>query len=123
MITTQNNQIENIMTSTLSKIKNMIDVNTVIGSPLSVGEDTTIIPISKVTLGFMVGGGEYSESNPKKAENLPYAGGSGGGMCLTPVGFLVSKGGDFSLVKIDDASENKWIDLINTAIGVIGRQQ
>ena len=123
MITTQNNQIENIMTSTLSKIKNMIDVNTVIGSPLSVGEDTTIIPISKVTLGFMVGGGEYSESIPKKAENLPYAGGSGGGMCLTPVGFLVSKGGNFSLVKIDDASENKWIDLINTAIGVIGRQQ
>ena len=123
MITTQNNQIENIMTTTLSKIKNMIDVNTVIGSPMNISEDTTIIPISRVTLGFMVGGGEYSESSPKKAENLPYAGGSGGGMALSPVGFLVSKGGDFSLVKIDNSSENKWIDVINTAIGVFGRQQ
>lgn len=88
--------IENIMDSTLSNIRTMIDVNTIIGSPIVTG-DTTIIPISKLSFGFVSGGGEYAEkpnSNQAKANNeqekdFPFAGGTGAGVSVTPSAFLV----------------------------------
>ena len=91
--------IENIMKTTMDEIKRMVDVNTIIGDPLVSGDGTMIMPVSRVSLGFVSGGGEYGEgaSILKKNDNVevvddvkhPFAGVSTAGMSLTPIAFLV----------------------------------
>ena len=77
--------INSVMQTALENIKDMIDVNTVVGDPVITGSGGTVIPVSKVSFGFVAGGGEYIQSNDEK----PFAGGSGAGVSLQPVGFLV----------------------------------
>lgn len=77
--------INSVMQTALENIKDMIDVNTVVGDPVVTGSGGTVIPVSKVSFGFVSGGGEYSQDNTEK----PFAGGAGAGVSLQPVGFLV----------------------------------
>ena len=80
--------IGDLMQTTLENIKDMVDVNTVIGEPIPTGSGATIIPVSKVTFGFVAGGGEY-DKNQLPETDKPFAGGSGAGVSVQPVGFLV----------------------------------
>ncbi len=87
--------IGNMMKTTMENIKDMVDVNTVIGEPIVCANDSTIIPVSRVSFGFVAGGGEYSGSDKSRSKTmpmedpLPFAGGSGAGVSVQPVGFLV----------------------------------
>lgn len=81
--------IGHLMQTTLENIKDMVDVNTVIGEPIEAGNGSTILPISKVSFGFVAGGGEYDTAQPASPDHLPFAGGSGAGVSVQPVGFLV----------------------------------
>ena len=85
--------IDNMMQTTMENIRSMVDVNTVVGSPVLGNKGTTIIPISKVSFGFIAGGGEYAAEDSKNraipTEALPFAGGTGAGVSVQPVGFLV----------------------------------
>lgn len=94
--------IENIMTTTMENIKEMIDVNTIVGDAVETSDGTVIIPISKVSFGFVAGGGEYKEeieqvnkakspdvSGHLKENPIPFAGGTGAGVSVNPVAFLV----------------------------------
>lgn len=102
----EKNPIEAIMAEAMSKLKSVIDVNTVIGSPITTQDGNTIIPISKVSAGFIVGGGEYNQSaNIKKTSpDFPFAGGSGTGFNITPVGFLVENSNGIKLINVDNKS-------------------
>ena len=112
------NPIETIMAQTMSNLKNLVDVNNVIGKPmLSADGSYTIIPISKLSMGFLVGGGEYSEKS--KTESYPYAGGSGAGISVTPIGFLVCNGLSYKLVKLSDGSD-KLGDILSALINSVG---
>ena len=101
-----NDKIENLMKNAISKIKEMIDVNTVIGNPISSFDGTIIIPITKVSVGFVAGGGEYSQNIPPKnaQKEYPFAGGSTAGFSITPIGFLVGKSGNLKLINMDNKS-------------------
>ena len=81
--------IGSLMQTTLENIKDMVDVNTVIGEPIPTPGGTTIIPVSKVSFGFLSGGGEYDAAKQPASMTLPFAGGSGAGVSVQPVGFLV----------------------------------
>ena len=88
--------IESLMTTTMDSIRDMVDVNTVIGEAISTADGSTVIPISRVTFGFVAGGGEFSAAKaapradaPGEAR-LPFAGGAGAGVTVQPVGFLVT---------------------------------
>jgi len=87
--------IENIMTTTMDSIRDMVDVNTVIGEPIATQDGSTVIPVSRVSFGFVAGGGEYrldrqSRSEESSDRRLPFAGGTGAGVTIHPVGFLVT---------------------------------
>ena len=84
---TRSNMIEN----TLAKVKEMISVNDVVGTPITTPEGVTIIPISKVSVGFGGGGSDFVSKNANKQEN-PFGGGVGGGVNVTPVAFIIIKG-------------------------------
>ena len=85
--------IDSMMQTTMENIRGMVDVNTVVGSPVAGARGTTIIPISKVSFGFVAGGGEYAvedhRNRPVTTDVLPFAGGTGAGVSVQPVGFLV----------------------------------
>ena len=78
-----------LMQTTLENIRDMVDVNTVIGDAIQTASGTTVIPFSKVTFGFATGGGEYDPQKTPVQQALPFAGGSGAGVSVQPVGFLV----------------------------------
>lgn len=78
-----------LMQTTLENIRDMVDVNTVIGDAIQTASGTTVIPFSKVTFGFATGGGEYDPQKSPVQQVLPFAGGSGAGVTVQPVGFLV----------------------------------
>ncbi len=80
--------VSDMMEKTISKIKEMVDVNTVIGSPVSAPDGITIYPVSKIVVGLGGGGSDYVSRHPNKAEN-PFGGGLGAGVTVTPLGFRV----------------------------------
>lgn len=90
--------IGNLMDTTMEKIKEMIDVNTIVGEPIVSPDGTLIIPVSKVSYGFAAGGSDL----PTKKENKDcFGGGSGAGVTIQPVAFLVVYKGDVKLIPVD----------------------
>ena len=83
------NPIETVLKTTMGELKEMVDVNTVVGEPFVTPDGSTIIPISKVCFGFVTGGGEYSCGKQPEIEK-PFAGGSASGVGITPVAFMVA---------------------------------
>lgn len=79
--------IESLMGTSMESIREMVDVNTVVGDPVATQDGSTIIPISKVSFGFVAGGGEYGGS--QAGAEMPFAGGAGAGVSVHPMGFLV----------------------------------
>ena len=90
--------LPNMLESTIAKIRQMVDVNSVIGDPITAG-DVTIIPISKVSVGFGGGGSDYVSKNANKTEN-PFGGGVGAGVKVTPIAFLVIKEGSVRMLPV-----------------------
>ena len=80
--------IESLLGTAMEKLSGMVQVNTVVGEPIAAGT-VTIVPISRVSLGFVAGGGEYGTD---KADDPAFGGGSGGGMSVSPMGFLTCSG-------------------------------
>ena len=99
-----NEKIENLMKNAITKIKDIIDVNTVVGTPINCVDGTMIIPITKVTVGFVAGGGEYSQNIPPKnaQKEYPFAGGSTAGFSVSPIGFLIGNGDKLKLITVEN---------------------
>lgn len=103
--------IGNLMNTTMEKIKEMIDVNTIIGDPITSPDGTLIIPVSKVIYGFASGGSDL----PTKKENKDcFGGGSGAGVTIQPVAFLTVYQGDVRLVSVDseEGTADKLVNMI-----------
>lgn len=84
--------IEALMKTTMESLKEMVDVNTIVGDPVETVDGTVIIPISRVAFGFASGGGEYQKKSEEKDQGggkLPFAGGTGAGVSVQPVAFMV----------------------------------
>ncbi len=78
------------MKTAMESLQSMVDVNTVVGDPVEAPDGTVVIPVSRVSLGFVAGGGEYpGETRGREQAGWPFGGGSGAGISVTPVGFLV----------------------------------
>ncbi len=93
-----------ILETTIEKVKNLVNVSTIIGDPMTVDGGITIIPVSKVTYGFASGGSDF----PSKSNKEIFGGGGGAGVTITPVAFLVVSDGEVTLKHItayDNAAE------------------
>jgi len=91
--------LSNMIENTLAKVKEMISVNDVVGTPITTPEGVTIIPISKVSVGFGGGGSDFVSKNANKQEN-PFGGGVGGGVNVTPVAFIIIKGDSVRMMPV-----------------------
>ena len=111
-------KIESLVDVSLDKIRGLIDVNCVIGNAISMPDGSSIIPISKVSVGFVSGGGEYNDLNAKRnSADFPMAGGTGGGFTVSPMGFFVVDKNKFKLIRADKSSA--YIGLIKNATDVM----
>ena len=91
--------LPNMLENTIAKIRDMVDVNSVIGDPITTADGVTIIPVSKVSVGFGGGGSDYVSRNLNKQEN-PFGGGAGGGVKVTPIAFLIIKEGNVRMLPV-----------------------
>lgn len=91
-------KLPNMLQSTIEKIKEMVDVNSVIGQPIQTPDGVTIIPVSKVSVGFGGGGSDYASKKP--GGDGGFGGGSGGGVKVTPLCFLIVKDGNVRMMSV-----------------------
>lgn len=80
--------VNSIIDIAMERLRELIDTNTVVGKPIKIDENTSVLPISRVSVGFVAGGGEIV-ARAKKCPKDPFAGGSGSGFMMTPIGFIV----------------------------------
>ena len=120
------NSIEDLIKISLDKVKGLMETNTIIGEPINIPGGTVIIPISKASVGFVVGGGEYSDKSTRRVANhFPMAGGSGCGMSVSPMGFIVISKTETKFIDVENKTmyqtlinlANKIINKINTDSG------
>ena len=90
-------KLPNMLESTIQKISEMVDVNSVVGEPIHTPDGVTIIPVSKVSVGFGGGGSDFATS--KGGEN-PFGGGVGGGVKVTPICFLIVQDGNVRMMPV-----------------------
>lgn len=95
--------IENIMQITMSEIKQMVDVNTIVGDAIVTPDGSTILPVSKVSFGFVTGGGEYGDKKESVALDTkhPFGGGGGAGVTIYPIAFLILHNDDVKMMTVD----------------------
>ena len=121
--------IGDLMTTTMQKLREIADVNTIVGKPIVAGE-ITIIPISKLTVGFASGGSDFTSKNQKPEDDNSFGGGSGAGMNLSPVAFLIVKGDSVRQMPVApppgtavDRVVEMVPDVIDKVTGFIEKQQ
>ena len=93
-------KLPNMLESTIQKIREMVDVNSVIGSPITTPDGVTIIQVSRVSVGFGGGGSDFTSKNTRPGEVNPFCGGVGGGVKVTPICFLVVKDGAVRMMPV-----------------------
>ena len=109
--------IQGLMGTVMQSIKDMVDVDTVIGDPIFTSNNVTIIPVSKVNFGFASGGSDIPQKTP--ATPAPFGGGSGAGVSITPIAFLVVTGTDVRLLQIssgDITTIDRLVDMIPSVV-------
>ena len=96
------------MQTTMTSLKEMVDVNTIVGDAVHTADGSVIIPVSKISFGFASGGSEFSKTKDKKdiitEEKLPFGGGSGAGVSVSPVGFIVVGNDQIKLLTVDEGN-------------------
>ncbi len=107
--------LPNMLDSTLAKIREMIDVNSVIGDPITTVDGITIIPVFNVSVGFGGGGSDFISKNPNNQDNHPFGGGAVAGMKVNPVAFLVVKEGNVRILSVSapaSTTAERIVDLV-----------
>ncbi len=112
--------IEKLMITAMESLETMIDVNTIVGDVVSTPDGSVIIPVSKVSFGFAAGGSEFNTNTINKyseTPKLPFGGGSGAGVNIDPMAFLVVKDGQTKLLTLDNSSPlDKLVEMVPDVI-------
>ncbi len=112
-----------ILSTSIEKIKDLVDVSTIIGDPMELGDGIKLIPVSKVTYGFASGGSDF----PSKTNAELFGGGGGAGVTITPIAFIVVNKGEVSIkhISVNEGSIERTIgqipDIVNSVTGVVSK--
>lgn len=114
-------QLPNMLDSTIAKIRQMVESNSVVGEPIVTNDGITIIPISKISVGFGGGGSDFVPKNTNVQEN-PFGGGVGGGVKVTPMAFLIIKDGNVRMLPVAmpaNTTVDRLVDMLPDALDKI----
>lgn len=115
---TEQNPIQGLMYTAMQSIKEIVDVNTIVGEAVQTPDGTVIIPISSVKLGFAVGGSEFGNAKQSNSGKSNFGGGSGGGVSINPIAFLVAGDGRVRVMSVNQKNGiyDKVLDVVPSAI-------
>lgn len=111
----QKHPINDVLGLTMERLKQMVDVNTVVGTPITTPDGVTVIPISRVSMGFASGGSDFSPKNLPANKDNCFGGGSGAGVTITPVSFLIIHGDNVRIINanpVPDGVVEKAINMV-----------
>ena len=112
--------VNSIIDVAMERLRDIVDVNTVVGEIVNVNENVSVLPICRVSVGFVAGGGELSVRNKNKNPKEPFAGGSGSGFVVTPIGFLVIENGVVRYISCEEKSPlNEVVKFSNNLVNKI----
>ena len=115
------NKLGDFAKSTLDSVRSILDANTVIGTPITTAQGVTIIPISKISVGYASGGLDYPHKNADAKPNT-FGGGGGTGVSVTPVALLViSSDGNVNVLNVNSSSTGTSADTVSQVVGFIER--
>ena len=106
-----NHPLSDMLASSMGKLRDMIDGNTVIGTPITAG-DVTIIPVTKVSIGYAAGGSDYATKNYPPNRDNAFGGGTGGSIKVTPVAFLIVRGESVRMLPVAEPASTSMDRLI-----------
>ena len=110
--------INELMETTMQKVREMVDANTIVGEPISTGDGVTLIPVSKLSFGFAGGGSDFGKK--QEAQNA-FGGGIGAGVNIVPVAFIVVKGDSVRLLHVSPPAASTLDRVIETVPEVIDK--
>ncbi|MBC5582168.1 GerW family sporulation protein [Anaerofilum sp. BX8] len=111
--------LQGLMDVALQRIKEMVDSNTIIGEPITMADGTLILPVSKVSFGFASGGSDFPSKTPREL----FGGGSGAGVSISPIAFLVVKDGSVKMLQLASQEANTTDRIINALPDVLDKLQ
>ena len=114
------NPIGELMQTTMDNVRNMLKVDTVVGEPIYTPDGITLVPISRISVGFGGGGVEFGNAK-KSGEARPYGGGNATGVKIDPIGFLVIKDGTIRMINVTPPASNTVDRLIDMVPQVMDR--
>ena len=115
------NSLPNMLENTIAKIREMVDVNSVVGTPITTPDGVTIIPVSKVSFGYAGGGSDFTTKNASSQN--PFGGGTGGSVKITPVAFLVVKEGGVRVLPVAEPASNSLDRIVDMLPDLIDKLQ
>jgi len=104
-----------LMGTTMEKIRDMVDVNTIVGEAINTPDGTTVIPISRLSFGFGAGGGDFGKELKK------FSGGSGAGVNINPIGFLIIGKSGVKMLPVDTGEDEAADRVVNAAMKLLGK--
>lgn len=118
---TNEHPISGLMETTLEKIRQMVDSNTIVGNPIHTQDGATILPVSRISFGFASGGSDFAAS--KTPQKDLFGGGSGAGVSIMPIAFLVIQDGNVKLIQLAEKSNSSIDRILNLLPEVIDKVQ
>lgn len=112
--------IGELMETTMSKIREMVDVNTIVGTPIKTDDGITLIPVSKVSFGFASGGSDF-QTKSQQGGKANFGGGSGAGVNISPVAFLVVKDGNVKMISAQPGSPSSVEKVVDAMPEIIDK--
>ena len=116
---TEKHAIGELMENTMSKIRELVDVNTIVGAPITTADGITLIPVSKVSFGFAAGGSDFQTKNGRDGKPDPFGGGSGAGVKIEPVAFLIIRDGGVRVLSANADAQNSVEKLIDSVPDIL----
>ena len=108
--------LNDLMDTTMDKIRDMVDSNTIIGEPIQTPDGVTVIPVSRVSFGFGAGGGDYG-----KTDTAHFGGGAGGSVKITPIAFLIIRDGNVRMLPVAEPASTSMDRLIEQVPDLLDR--
>lgn len=115
-------KLPNMLETTIQKIRDMVDANTVVGQPITTSDGTTILPVSRISIGLGGGGSDFASSKVPNGQ-MPFGGGVGAGVKVTPVCFLVVKEGNVRILTIAEpanSTADRIVEMVPETLDRIG---
>ena len=113
--------LKQVIDASLENIKKVLDADAVVGTPISLPGDVTIIPISKVSCGFTSGGVDFDSKNAPRRDTPHFGGGNGAGLSVTPMTFLIISGGEVRLMNVNGTTVTSESAIVNTISDLVDK--